>query len=72
MLAKGRAILYVLGQLGGLWRLAPLLGVLPRPILDFAYDRIARRRYRWFGRLDACPMPAPGTRERFLDGAMNG
>jgi predicted DCC family thiol-disulfide oxidoreductase YuxK len=73
VLAKGRAILYVLGQLGGLWRLlAPLLGVLPRPILDFAYDRIARRRYRWFGRLDACPLPAPGTRERFLDGAMNG
>ena len=72
LLAKGRAILFVLGRLGGLWRLAPILGVLPRPILDFAYDRIARRRYRWFGRLDACPLPAPGTRERFLDGAMNG
>jgi predicted DCC family thiol-disulfide oxidoreductase YuxK len=72
VLAKGRAILYVLGQFGGLWRLALVLRVLPRPVLDFAYDRIARRRYRWFGRLDTCPMPAPGTRERFLDGAMNG
>lgn len=69
VLEKGRAILFVLGQLGGFWRLGLILGMLPRPILDFAYDRIARRRYRWFGRLDVCPLPTPATRERFLDGA---
>lgn len=67
LLSKGRAILFVLGQLGGLWRLASLLRGLPRPILDAAYDQIARRRYRWFGRHDACPLPTPDTRAKFLD-----
>jgi predicted DCC family thiol-disulfide oxidoreductase YuxK len=67
LLWKSRAILFVLGQLGGPWRLGGILGILPRPILDRAYDFIARRRYRWFGRYDSCPLPAPGVREKFLD-----
>lgn len=68
LLSKGRAVLFVLAQLGGLWRLASVLRVLPRPLLDFGYDQIARRRYRWFGRYDACPVPTPATRAKFLDG----
>ena len=68
LLWKGRAVLFVLGQLGGLWRLASVLRVLPRPLLDLGYDLIARRRYRWFGRYDACPLPTPATRAKFLDG----
>jgi predicted DCC family thiol-disulfide oxidoreductase YuxK len=67
LLWKSRAILFVLGQLGGLWRLGRLFAILPRPLLDLAYDFIARHRYRWFGRYDACPLPAPGVREKFLD-----
>jgi len=34
---------------------------------DALYRWIARNRYRWFGRKDACPLPPPGLRERFLD-----
>ncbi len=68
LLSKARAVLFVLAELGGIWRLASVLRVLPRSLLDFGYDRIARRRYRWFGRLDACPLPTPATRAKFLDG----
>ncbi len=68
LLSKGRAVLFVLAQLGGIWRLASVLRVLPRPLLDFGYDQIARRRYRWFGHYDACPVPTPGTKAKFLDG----
>jgi predicted DCC family thiol-disulfide oxidoreductase YuxK len=68
LLSKGRAVLFALAQLGGIWRLASLLRVLPRPLLDFGYDQIARRRYRWFGRYDACPLPTPATRAKFFDG----
>ena len=67
LLAKGRAVLFVLGALGGIWRLASILRVLPTWLLDFGYDHIARRRYRWFGRYDACPLPTPATRAKFLD-----
>jgi predicted DCC family thiol-disulfide oxidoreductase YuxK len=31
------------------------------------YDRIARNRYRLFGRLDTCPLPTADLQARFLD-----
>ncbi|MEY4010594.1 MAG: hypothetical protein RLZZ93_1286, partial [Actinomycetota bacterium] len=31
------------------------------------YRLIARNRYRWFGRTDACMMPTPEIRARFID-----
>jgi predicted DCC family thiol-disulfide oxidoreductase YuxK len=40
---------------------------IPRPVRDFAYDLIARNRYRWFGKRDECMVPRPGDRQRFLD-----
>ena len=67
VLTKARAIIYVAGYLGWPWKLARALRVLPRALLDFGYDQIARRRYRWFGRYDACPLPTPATRAKFLD-----
>jgi predicted DCC family thiol-disulfide oxidoreductase YuxK len=39
---------------------------LPRPLADLGYRVFARLRYRVFGRLDACRLPEPGERERFL------
>ena len=64
---RARAAVGVAHMLGGPWgllaRLAPLL---PWRLLDGAYDAIARRRYRWFGRYDACPLPEPKWSHRFL------
>jgi predicted DCC family thiol-disulfide oxidoreductase YuxK len=69
LLDRSTAGLWVLAGLGGGWRVvATLLGWLPRPLLDLGYRTIARNRYRLFGRLDACPVPGPGHRERFIDG----
>jgi len=31
------------------------------------YDIIAARRYKWFGRRDACMVPTPDLKQRFLD-----
>jgi predicted DCC family thiol-disulfide oxidoreductase YuxK len=33
---------------------------------DPVYDLIAQNRYAIFGRTDACMVPSPGDRERFL------
>ena len=60
------AIRRVLAGLGGGWRLAQAMALLPRGARDAAYRRLARNRYRWFGRHDACSVPAAEHRHRFL------
>src|SRR5262249_30940097 len=39
------------------WRWTWVFHFIPRPIRDAIYDLIARNRYRWFGRRDACMLP---------------
>jgi predicted DCC family thiol-disulfide oxidoreductase YuxK len=41
--------------------------VVPRPLRDWIYNLVARRRYRWFGKREACMVPTPALRARFLD-----
>jgi predicted DCC family thiol-disulfide oxidoreductase YuxK len=36
-------------------------------LLDVLYRALARRRDRWFGREEACTVPDPALRARFLD-----
>ena len=40
--------------------------LLPRGLRDAAYRWLASNRYRWFGRHEACALPAPEHRQRFL------
>ncbi|MBF5043433.1 DUF393 domain-containing protein [Aggregicoccus sp. 17bor-14] len=63
---RSSGALRVAHYLGGAWRAAALLRVVPRPLRDLAYDAFARLRYRVFGRHDTCPIPAPEHRARFL------
>ena len=39
------------------WQWTWLFHFLPRVIRDAIYDLVARNRYRWFGRRDACMLP---------------
>jgi predicted DCC family thiol-disulfide oxidoreductase YuxK len=39
---------------------------VPRPVRDWLYDRLARNRYRLFGRQESCMIPTPEIRSRFL------
>lgn len=61
------AILRVLDQLGGLYRLAWLAWLIPAPLRDWAYTRLALNRYRWFGRREACLLPKPEDAHRFIE-----
>lgn len=63
---RSDAALAILTGLGGAWRLAGLLRVIPRPLRDAVYDLVARNRNRWFGRLAECRVPEPAERDRFL------
>lgn len=60
------AIRRVLAGLGGAWRVAHLAALLPAFVRDPLYRLLARNRYRLFGRHDACRVPTPEERERFL------
>jgi predicted DCC family thiol-disulfide oxidoreductase YuxK len=63
---RSDAALAILTGLGGPWKLAAVLRILPVPLRDAVYDVIARRRSQWFGRRKACRIPAPEERDRFL------
>jgi predicted DCC family thiol-disulfide oxidoreductase YuxK len=63
---KSTAALLVARRLDGLWPLLSVLLVVPRPLRDAAYDWIGRRRYRMFGKREACWVPRPELADRFL------
>ncbi|MBZ9677982.1 thiol-disulfide oxidoreductase DCC family protein [Mesorhizobium sp. ES1-1] len=56
----------VMTELGWPWRAARLLLLLPRPLRDWLYRRVAENRYALFGRKDSCALPSVEVRGRFL------
>ncbi|MQG40331.1 MAG: DUF393 domain-containing protein, partial [SAR202 cluster bacterium] len=64
---KSDAVLSVLWDLGGFYKISCLAYFLPRFVRDFGYDRLAKLRYRIFGRRDACRVPTPQEMSRFLE-----
>lgn len=65
-LLRGDAVVAILEGLGGMWRLVgEVLRLLPRSVVDRAYDAVASRRLRWFGRKqDSCPRMTATQRGR--------
>lgn len=63
---ESEAIIRAVMALGGAWQLIGLVRVIPRPLRDTGYRLVARNRYRWFGRLDHCPVPPADRGDRFL------
>ncbi|HJQ84515.1 MAG TPA: thiol-disulfide oxidoreductase DCC family protein [Candidatus Binatia bacterium] len=63
---RSSAALHVVARLGFPWSLLAVLLVLPAAVRDPLYRWIAGNRYRWFGRRDACMVPTPELRSRFL------
>ena len=63
---QSTAALRIARRLSGAWSLTSAFLVVPRVLRDAVYRLIARNRYRWFGRRDACMVPTPELRARFL------
>ena len=67
VLVRSSAALAVARYLGGTWWVLGVLGwLVPRVIRDAVYDRIARHRLEIASQ--ACMLPTPDQRARFLDG----
>jgi len=73
LIEKGRcyrdssAALRIARRMRGIWSVLFIFIIVPRFLRDFVYHFIAKRRYRWFGQSDACRIPTPELRARFLD-----
>lgn len=68
LLLRSEALAEALRLCGGaaVW-LGAAVRLLPRSLADRAYDALARRRVRLFGRAgEACPVPPGPLRARFL------
>lgn len=66
VLRDSDAVLYIYRRLAWPWRGLGMLGIVPRFLRDPLYRWVARNRYRWFGRREACWMPQPADRDRLL------
>ena len=64
---KSTAALEIGKSFGGGWKLLALFEWIPRPIRDWVYDRVAKNRYRWFGKKEDCMIPTPELQAKFLD-----
>lgn len=60
------AALKIAQRLGGIWSLAYVFIIIPKPIRDFFYKLFARYRYKLFGKKDECMIPTPEVRAKFL------
>jgi len=60
------AALRIARKLEGAWKLTYGFVVVPRFIRNFFYRMFAKYRYKMFGKQDACMLPTPEIRQRFL------
>ena len=67
LLAKGDAFLVFARELGGVWNVARLGRIIPRSIRNWLYDFVARHRYQVFGKYEACLLPDPRYKHKFIE-----
>jgi predicted DCC family thiol-disulfide oxidoreductase YuxK len=63
---RSAAALRLAGHLGFPWSWLGVLRILPRGLRDAMYGWVAKNRYKWFGKQDACMVPTPALRARFV------
>lgn len=66
LFAKSDAVLRIARGLRWPWPLLSIFVVVPRGLRDVVYDWVARNRYRWFGKREACMLPNADDAGRFL------
>ena len=63
---QSSAALRAIAALGGYFKLAMVFWLIPSVLRDFVYQRVARNRYRIFGRRDSCRLPTEDEKKLFL------
>ncbi|MFY7729644.1 MAG: thiol-disulfide oxidoreductase DCC family protein [Flavobacterium sp.] len=63
---KAEAALEIASAIGGIYSLLAVFKVVPKSISNAVYDYIARNRYKWYGKKEACMLPTPEIKAKFL------
>jgi len=63
---KSSAVLEILNDMGGVWKIFVVFKLIPKPIMDGIYQFIAKKRYRYFGKRVTCYLPGAENQKRFL------
>ncbi len=63
---KAEAAFEIAKDLGGVFVFGGLISWLPNTILDAMYDYVARNRYKWYGKKEACMVPTKEILNKFL------
>jgi Uncharacterized protein conserved in bacteria len=63
---KAEAALKIAKELGGIYTAISWFGILPKFLTNSVYDYIAKNRYKWYGKKDACMIPTPELKAKFL------
>lgn len=64
---RSDAVLRTLKHLKGVYSLGYGFIIVPRFIRNFFYNLVARNRYKWFGKRDACRIPTPELKAKFIE-----
>lgn len=63
---KSDAALEIARKMDGIWKIFYVFKIIPNFLRNPIYDLVAKNRYRIFGRTDACRIPTPALKARFL------
>ena len=64
---KSTAALHIAKGLSGIFTLATVFTLLPTGFRDTIYDYVAKNRYKWYGKKEACMIPSPELKSKFLE-----
>lgn len=65
---KADAALEIASNLKGKYKLLGFLRkIIPSSLSNMVYDFIAKNRYKWYGKKEACMIPTPELKAKFLD-----
>ena len=64
---KSTAVIKICLILGGWHKLFYIAYIIPKSLRDLVYKLIAKKRYKWFGKLDNCMIPSEKIKSRFID-----
>lgn len=63
---RSEAVVKVLIDLGGVYRVLALGFLLPSGVRNALYNWVAKNRYAWFGQRETCRLPTPTEIDRLL------
>jgi len=64
---ESSAVLHILSKLKGPIKTLAIFRIIPKGLRDKVYRFVAKNRYKWFGQQDACMIPTPDLKKRFIE-----